>query len=256
MNNLHIQPILALKDNYIWAIIHQNSVLIIDPGDADPVLRFLKQKKLLPAGILITHHHWDHTNGIAQLKATYPNIPIYGPAKEKITAKTYGLQEGQQTNITNFPLFQAIDIPGHTLGHIAYHTDKILFCGDTLFAAGCGRIFEGTREQMFNSLQKIAALADDTQIYPAHEYTLHNLKFAHLIEPNNAAVKKRLVEVEALRKENKPTLPTTLALEKATNPFLRCDQPEIIDTVSKQAGYAITNVMDVFAYLREWKNRF
>ncbi len=220
-----ITPIPALKDNYIWAIINRtnNTVLIVDPGEAEPVNTFLHEHKLTLSGILLTHHHWDHTNGAASLSKQH-HVPVIGPEKDRIAGLTRAVHEGDEVNIAGFPLtFKVMEIPGHTLGHIAYYSPGMLFCGDTLFAAGCGRIFEGTPPQMFATLQKLAALPDDTNVYCAHEYTVNNLRFAEVVEPDNANIQKRMQKVRELREQQLPSLPSTLGEEKATNPFLRCD---------------------------------
>jgi len=235
-----ITPIPALKDNYIWAIMNRtnNTVLIVDPGEAEPVNAFLHEHKLTLAGILLTHHHWDHTNGVASLGKQH-HVPVIGPEKDRIAGLTRAVKEGDEVNIDGFPFtFKVMEIPGHTLGHIAYYSRGMLFCGDTLFAAGCGRIFEGTPPQMFATLQKLAALPDDTNVYCAHEYTVNNLRFAELAEPDNATIQKRMQKVRELRDQHLPSLPSTLGEEKATNPFLRCD------------------TVDEFTRLRKWKDDF
>ena len=252
-----IHPIPALKDNYIWAIIddRQQSAFIVDPGEAEPVEAFLHQHQLNLAGILITHHHWDHTNGISALKNN--SIPVFGPAKENIPSVTNKLHENDEVKLDHVPFtLRVIEIPGHTLGHIAYYAPGILFCGDTLFAAGCGRVFEGTMEQMYASLQKIAALPDDTKIYCAHEYTLNNLRFAKLVEPNNPRIDERIKQVELMREKNLPSLPSTLKEEKETNPFLRCESTEIIKNVTEKYNLQAAHSIDIFTALREWKNAF
>src|SRR5579863_6235973 len=216
MADIRIIPIPILKDNYVWTILdtQQNTALIVDPGDAIPVQYFLQQQNITLQGILITHHHWDHTNGIVALKKMY-DMPVYGPTKEKIAGLTTLVNEHDTINIAAFPHFQIIAIPGHTLGHVAYYANEILFCGDTLFAAGCGRLFEGTAAQMYDSLQKIAALPDTTKIYCAHEYTLNNLRFAELVEPGNKKINERIKQVTEIRDKNLPSLPSLLSEEKA-----------------------------------------
>lgn len=253
---MNIKPIRALKDNYIWAIVDdaQHVAIIVDPGDATPVNAFLREQQLTLAGILITHHHWDHCDGITELRSHY-SVPIYGPVKEKIVGVTEKVDEGDEINFDYLAL-KIVAIPGHTLGHIAYYSPGILFCGDTLFAAGCGRLFEGTAEQMVASLMKIAALPDDTKIYCAHEYTFNNLRFAQLVEPNNKKITERLQQVKTLRDQNLPTLPSLLGIEKETNPFFRCDSAELIANVEKYAGQKISNPVDVFSRLRHWKDTF
>lgn len=253
-----IQAIPSLQDNYIWAIVDtlQQKACIIDPGEAAPVNIFLSQNNLKLIALLITHHHWDHTDGIHLLKQAH-QIPVYGAMYSPNHEITLRLNEGEHIASNSCLLdFHVLAIPGHTLDHIAYYSPGLLFCGDTLFAAGCGKIFEGTAMQMYQSLQKIAALPDDTLIYCAHEYTLNNLYFAQTVEPENQAVSNRLKQVHALRQKNLPTLPSSLREEKQTNPFLRCHSPTLITQVEKFAGQPLKTVVDVFTWLRKWKNEF
>jgi hydroxyacylglutathione hydrolase len=260
MNNpskedIKIIPIAALKDNYIWALVDnaKQTAIIIDPGEATPVDAFLKHNGLSLLAILVTHHHWDHTNGISKLREEY-QVPVYGPASQMLTGLTNQVEENDEIRIDDFPkTFKVMKMPGHTLEHVAYYAPRILFCGDTLFASGCGRIFEGTAEQMYSSLQKIASLPDDTFIYCAHEYTENNLNFAKMVEPNNMNISKRAEEVKALREKKLPSLPSSLLNEKATNPFLRCESPEIKMEVEKYAGKKLDAPVDVFTWLRKWK---
>ena len=255
---MDIIPIPALRDNYIWTMIkpEDHTAWVIDPGDAAPVIDFLKQQKLTLKAILITHHHWDHTAGVAELREQQPT-PVYGSAKEKIADVTHLLKDEEDIHMEGCPLtFHVIAIPGHTLDHIAYYSPGLLFCGDTLFAAGCGRVFEGTPEQMYASLQKIAALPDDTRIYCAHEYTLNNLHFAEIVEPENTLIKQRITQVSELRNKNLPSLPSTLSEEKETNPFLRCDSPELIAQVETYANQTLHNPIEVFTWVRKWKDSF
>lgn len=252
----NIIAIPALKDNYIWAIVDDtsHSVIIVDPGDATPVIDFLKQKHLSLAAILITHHHWDHTNGVAEL-VNHFNVPVYGASKKNIPQVTNEVHDGDQISIGDLH-FQVLAIPGHTLDHVAYYAPDILFCGDTLFSSGCGRIFEGTPEQMYQTLQKLAALPADTKIYCGHEYTLNNLRFAQVIEPRNVEVDRRLQQIKLLRDNNLPSLPSLLSNEKKTNPFLRCDSPEVKTSVEKYAEQLLDNPVSIFTYLRKWKDQF
>lgn len=242
-----IKAIPALTDNYIWAINDESNqqTVIVDPGEAAPVIDFLQQERLRLAGILITHHHWDHTNGVAQLVTTF-SAPVFNAANSK-----------NQVVIPGFPYrFEVIRIPGHTLDHTAYYGDGNLFSGDTLFSAGCGRVFEGTPEQMYASLMKLAELPLDTRIYCGHEYTLSNLRFAQVVEPGNAMIKKRYEEMLALRNQGLPTLPSLLRVEKETNPFLRCGEREVIERVQEYAGMRLDDAVLVFTWLRKWKNEF
>ncbi len=225
--DLKIIPISALKDNYIWAIINKQTheAIVVDPGEVLPVNDFLKEYNLKLKAILLTHHHWDHTNGAEELKTEH-NVPVFGSKNENTPAATEFLQEPDVVNIEGFPELRVLNIPGHTLGHIAYYADGMLFCGDTLFSAGCGRLFEGTAKQMYQSLNKLAELPGDTKIYCGHEYTLKNLQFAEHVEPDNQAIQVRINTVTELRSKNLPSLPSTMKDELATNPFLRCKTVE------------------------------
>jgi hydroxyacylglutathione hydrolase len=253
---LNIYPVRAFKDNYIWVIHNHHFAAIVDPGDASPVLAYLRQYNLQPIAILNTHHHHDHIGGNKPLQQLF-NLPVYGPASENIPGMTHRLKEGDSVHLTALSLNLAIiDIPGHTAGHIAYYGANLLFCGDTLFACGCGRVFEGTPQQMYTSLQKLANLPADTLIYCTHEYTLANVRFARIVEDDNPALTQRAAEVEIQRLQELPTLPSTLATEKATNPFLRCDQPTLIKTASQHAGRMLLDPVSVFSEIRQWKDTF
>jgi hydroxyacylglutathione hydrolase len=246
-----IHSISAFQDNYIWALVNpdKRNAVIIDPGDAAPVLKFLNQHDLNLSAILITHHHYDHTNGITELIKHF-TVPVFGP-NENIAGLTQPVKEGDC--ILDFKI---LDIPGHTHHHIAYYANNILFCGDTLFTGGCGKIFEGTKEQMYSSLMKLAALPDETKIYCGHEYTLSNLQFAEKLEPNNLQIKARLAKVKTLRKNNQPSVPSLLSDEKETNPFLRCHSPELIHYIEQYTNRQLIKPIDVFAAIREYKNNF
>ena len=252
-----IYPISAFNDNYIWALLDESSkqATIVDPGDATPVLEFLNQNHLTLNAILITHKHHDHTGGIPALLSVFPNAPVFSNPIEQVGQTTQLVSDNDLITMNSHE-FRVIAIPGHTLGHIAYYCKPFLFCGDTLFTNGCGRIFEGTAEQMLSSLQKLTMLPDDTQVYCGHEYTLSNIKFALEVEPQNAQLQKRFEEAKRLRSENKPTVPSTLTLEKATNPFLRCNEPSVMEMVSRHVGKKLYSEVEVFAALREWKNAF
>ena len=260
---LQIHPIPAFRDNYIWIIHNNTHAVIVDPGDASTVIDYLQFNQLQLQAILITHHHSDHTGGNTLLLDRF-DVPIYGPKQETISTVSHPVQEDETVHIPTLSLaLEVIEIPGHTRGHIAYfgslqgHQERnILFCGDTLFACGCGRIFEGTPQQMYQSLQKLADLPEDTLVYCTHEYTLANIAFARTVEPNNIDLEKREHCTKQLRSENTPTLPTSIAIEKACNPFLRCHQPEIIKTTSQYAGKMLNEPIAVFTALREWKNNF
>lgn len=253
---IDIFPVRAFKDNYIWIIHNQQHALIIDPGDAAPVLAWVKQQQLQPIAILCTHHHHDHTGGIPALIQEFA-LPVYGPANEKIPGMTHPLTEGDTLHFPELSLeFSVLAIPGHTAGHIAYYGQNYLFCGDTLFACGCGRIFEGNPKQMFDSLQKLANLPDETRVYCTHEYTLANIRFARVVDADNPDLIELQNVVEEKLKQNIPSLPSTLATEKATNPFLRCNQPAIIHSASQYAGRRLNDPLSVFTVIRNWKNNF
>lgn len=254
----NISAIAALTDNYIWAISQpkQRDVLIVDPGEAKPVITYLEQHQGHLRGILITHHHGDHVNGVADLLA-YAPVPVFGPKHSPFSGITYRVEAGENRFFPDgFPNYDVLAIPGHTLDHIAYYADNTLFCGDTLFAGGCGRLFEGTAEQLYASLQKLAALPDSTKVYCAHEYTLSNLSFAQRVEPSNHLILERIQRVQILREQGIPSIPSSLSEEKQTNPFLRCDNPEIIQQVAKHAQEKLRNPLEVFTALRIWKNHW
>ena len=255
---LNIIPILAFEDNYIWTLRNNQYAIVVDPGDAVPVINYLEANKLTLLAILVTHHHRDHIGGINDLVELY-NTPVYGPRREKIPHLTFPLGEGDVIEFKEFN-FKAriVDIPGHTLGHIAYLWDGGMFCGDTLFTCGCGKVFEGTLEQLHHSLQRLASQPDETLVYCTHEYTEYNTPFAQICEPSNLALKQWVIDAEALRQQNLPTVPTTMRQEKATNPFLRCTQPEIIDHIEQQFGIKLPvgNEHAAFTALRKWRDLF
>jgi hydroxyacylglutathione hydrolase len=254
-----LQPIPAFRDNYIWSLFNESGdCLIVDPGDADPVSAFLAQKGFILRALLITHHHPDHTGGIAQLVEAH-DVPVYGPATEAIPCLTNPLQDEDTLQLFSPPLIsRVLAVPGHTAGHIAYYFSDMsppaLFAGDTLFAGGCGRLFEGTPAQMLASLDKFAALPNSTRLCCAHEYTLANLSFAQAVSPENTQVRERIEMVRQLRAAGRPSLPSTLAEEKATNPFLRVDDPGIQEVLESRG--AESNRISRFAELRRWKDSF
>jgi hydroxyacylglutathione hydrolase len=255
---LKVMPISAFKDNYIWLLANpiNRYCIVVDPGDAIPVLDALKKEDLTLSAILITHHHHDHTGGILALLEHYP-VPVYGPATESVPGVDHLLVEGDVVTVPSLDLtLRVMDIPGHTAGHIAYYGTNSLFCGDTLFAAGCGRLFEGTAEEMFDSLAKILDLPNDTLIYCAHEYTAANLRFAATVEPLNRDVQKRSREVAKMREKNCPTLPSVLQLEKLTNPFLRCHQDSVIRSAREHTKSQLMDSVEVFRAIRAWKDTF
>lgn len=254
---LSILPIPAFKDNYIWVILSNEikKAIVVDPGEALPVKLWLEKNDYELAAILITHHHFDHTNGISALLSNY-DVSVYGPENETINGKTDHVRNKSLIELSGFPPIQVIAIPGHTLGHVAYLIENHLFCGDTLFSAGCGRIFEGTPPQMYQSLQTLMTLPDDTLIYCGHEYTVANCRYAQVVEPNNQDIKDYLQQAISLRENERPTLPSSLALEKKVNPFLRCHLDDIKSNVAKHVNADLPDDLAVFARLREWKNQF
>lgn len=253
---VQIIPIPAFKDNYIWLLHNQHQAVVIDPGDAAPVIATLQAMQLTLNTILITHHHHDHIGGVTTLLKQYPEAKVYAPKLESYDFPHTAVAEPNVVNIDAFTInLEVIDVPGHTLGHIAYYIageTPVLFCGDTLFGAGCGRLFEGTPAQMYASLQKLAALPLNTKVYCTHEYTLHNLAFAMTLEPGNAELVKRQHDTCALREQNLVSLPSSIELELATNPFLRCNSPEI----KKNIGASDADSQQVFTAIRELRNHY
>ena len=256
-----IVPLTAFSDNYIWLLRRGSQAAVVDPGDAAPVLAYLRQQQLSLCAILATHHHADHIGGIAELLA-YSDAPVFGPAGEPIASLTHPLQPGEKVELPALgATFEIIGVPGHTRAHIAYYdrqheSDGALFCGDALFACGCGRIFEGTPMLMRHSLARLAALPETTRIYCAHEYTEANIRFALAVDPENPDLLLRAEEVAKLRAKNLPSLPTTLKVELAVNPFLRWSAPAVIAAAQRHSGRPVLQANDVFAAIREWKNGF
>ena len=256
MNNIDIVPVRAFQDNYIWVMRRGGNAAVVDPGDAQPVLDYLRAQKLALTAILNTHHHADHVGGNDGLLQHY-QVPVYGPYDERIATVSHRLREGDRFTLAAYGLeFSVLEIPGHTRTHIAFHGDGMLFCGDTLFACGCGRLFEGTPQQMHASLAKLAALPDATRIYCGHEYTLSNIRFAQAAEAANPELAKWERDASAQRARDEPTLPSTIAREKAANPFLRCDEPGVIAAASKHAGTPLKDPVSVLGTIRDWKNSF
>ncbi len=255
-----IHPIKAFSDNYIWAI-HQendNGLIVVDPGDAKPVIAYINANGLRLDAILITHYHHDHIGGVNELKNKY-HCPVYGSSYDNLECCDHYLSDQDRLNLWSGQLnFELLHVPGHTLGHIAYHDSqkKLLFCGDTLFRAGCGRMFEGEPEQFYHSLQTLAALAQDTQVYCTHEYTLSNLAFAQHIEPSNHDTKQLLQECKALREKGLVTLPSYLASELKCNPFLRCHIPSVSERVKQLANVNVKKEYEIFASMRRLKDNF
>jgi hydroxyacylglutathione hydrolase len=260
-NALSVLAVPAFKDNYLWLVHDGVNAAAVDPGDSGPILAALAAHRLTLTAILLTHHHADHIGGVPQLLSHAP-VPVFGPRNDRIAVVTEPLGEGDRVEVPGLAFsLRVLDVPGHTLGHIAYVHDTPgehwLFCGDTLFAGGCGRIFEGTPKQMADSLGKLAALPDDTSVYCAHEYTLANLRFASAVEPGNRQLRDRVEIDSAKRAAGEPTVPSTIGIEKATNPFLRYRQPEIVGSlVAAHKLEADPAPLAAFAALREWKNNF
>lgn len=254
-----ITPLNAFDDNYIWCIsdTQQKKAVVVDPGDAQAVLSYLDQQDFELMAILVTHHHYDHTNGINELIQNYPNIPIYGNHQSHYKGITHELIEGDLIEVLGQE-FQMLAIPGHTLDHVAFYDqyNQQLFCGDTLFLGGCGRVFEGTHEQMHQSLQKIMALPEHVKAFPAHEYSLANLAFASAVEPDNEDIKQAIKHIRIKRQQELPSLPTSLKQEALINPFLRCHVPTVIEAAELKSQGPLTHQADVFAVIREWKNQF
>jgi hydroxyacylglutathione hydrolase len=254
---IQISALPAFTDNYIWLLQDHRSqrCAVVDPGDAAPVEAWLDaHPDWVLSDILITHHHHDHVGGVERLKHI-SGATVYGPASENIPARDVALQDNDIASVLGWD-FDVYAVPGHTLGHIAYYHHGLLFCGDTLFAAGCGRLFEGTPDQMHHSLSRLAALPEDTLVYCTHEYTLSNLKFAAAVEPTNADIAARLEKVTQQRQNGVMTLPSTLALEKLTNPFLRTAETLVKQKVDERAGAQNRAPSEVFAALRAWKDKF
>lgn len=253
-------PLPAFEDNYIWMLAGDDgTTLVVDPGDAEPVLAAVAAGVHLTT-VLVTHHHSDHIGGLAALAAALPGLEIIAPHDERIPLATRRVGDGDRVRAAGID-FETLAVPGHTRSHIAFHAadaggTPLLFCGDTLFSLGCGRLFEGTPAQMIASLDRLAALPGNTRVCCTHEYTRANAAFALAVEPDNPALADRSSEVEALRRRGQPTLPVTLAQERATNPFLRCDEAAVRAAASARLGRPPADRVDTFAALREWKNVF
>jgi hydroxyacylglutathione hydrolase len=253
---LRVSPVSAFRDNYIWLIHNDRQAIAVDPGDAAPVEAFLKQNDLALVAVLATHHHADHVGGVVELIA-HRNIPVYGPERENIPTLTRRLKEGDRIQIPELGLeFAVFDIPGHTAGHIAYVGRGWLFCGDTLFACGCGKLFEGTPAQMTASLDKLVALPDDTLVYCGHEYTLANIRFARAVEPDSPILAEREQAEAAKRERGLPTLPSKIGIERLTNPFLRTSAASVATAASRHTGRTLVTPVEIFTAIREWKNHF
>jgi len=255
---LNVLCIPAFDDNYLWLItsVDNQYCAVVDPGDADPVLSKLNELNLKLSAILITHKHYDHVGGVEDLKQQFPEAVVYGPVNEGIKHIDINVGEGDKVDLTKLGLtFDVIEVPGHTEGHIAYFGYGALFCGDTLFAGGCGRVFSGTFEQLSVSLKKISLLPPETLVYCAHEYTLANLGFAKWVEPNNQLLIQRQIEEKRKRDDDLATVPSLLQVELNTNPFLRVKEDNVIAAARKWANRELNSDADVFTALRQWKDR-
>jgi len=264
-SSIKITVIKAFSDNYIWAIINNNSLALVDPGDANVCIEFIEKHQLKLGAILITHHHPDHTGGIEKLRSYCQNqqwpLTVYGPKNENIPFNNVKLVEKDTVDLADMSIsLQVIDLPGHTLGHIAYFTNNSnepsLFCGDTLFSGGCGRLFEGSPQQMLNSLTKLANLPENTKVYCAHEYTQANLKFALTVEPDNQALVDYSKRVNELRAQKQATIPTSIRVEKQVNPFLRSHEATVQASAMKFDNTPQTSAIDTFTAIRRWKDQF
>ena len=256
MSQYEVVPLRAFNDNYIWTIRDAHHAIVVDPGDAKPVIDYLAAEKLELLAVVITHHHADHIGGVKTLIASR-KIPVYAPHDPRVPEATQRLAEGESIVLPHFGIqLTVLEVPGHTSSHIAYHGDGLLFCGDTMFAAGCGRLFEGTPAQMHDSLSKFMRLPDDTRVYCAHEYTLANIRFARAADPANSALADWEARAKAMREVDAPTVPTTIALERATNPFVRCSEQGVITSASQHAGKPLSDPVSVLGAIREWKNNF
>jgi hydroxyacylglutathione hydrolase len=253
---MDVIPLRAFSDNYIWTLRDSGHAAVVDPGDARPVLDYLRSERLELVAIINTHHHADHVGGNVELLKHY-RVPVYGPHDERIREVTHRLGDGDKITLPHFGIeFQIFEIPGHTRSHIAFYGGGMLFSGDTLFAVGCGKLFEGTPQQMHDSLSKLIQLPDDTRVYCGHEYTLSNIRFARAADPDNAALRELEAKAAKLREQGQPTLPSSIGQEKATNPFVRVHEPALVQSASAHAGKQLTSPVAVLAAIREWKNQF
>jgi hydroxyacylglutathione hydrolase len=257
--HLNVRPVRAFSDNYIWLIESPRSpsqVVAVDPGDAAPVIVELQRSGASLAAILLTHHHPDHIGGVPELLRHWA-VPVIGPDDPRIAQRTLSVHDGERCELPELGLsFETLQVPGHTLSHIAFWGHGALFCGDTLFSAGCGRMFEGTPTQMNASLNKLRDLPPDTRMYCGHEYTAANLRFALTVDPGNGAALDYQYSVDRIRADGSPSLPSTVGLERQVNPFLRCDNPAVVTAAETHAGKALKQPAEVFGVLRAWKDQF
>lgn len=252
----HFEPVPAFSDNYVWLITDPPApaAVVVDPGEASTVLQVLRKRKLELAAVLLTHHHGDHVGGVDEILRAH-QVPVFGPAHENIATVDHPVEGGDLVPLPDLGLdLEVLDVPGHTAGHVAYRGPDFVLAGDTLFAGGCGRVFEGTPEQMHASLKSLANLPAETLIYCAHEYTIANLEFAREVEPYNEALAHRLEAAKTARAEGRPTVPSTVAEELETNPFLRCDQSAVIAAAENWSGLDVPTEVDVFTIIRSWKD--
>jgi hydroxyacylglutathione hydrolase len=255
---VNVITIPSFNDNYIWLIKDSQSqhCIVVDPGDATPVLEMVKSQSLIVDAIIITHKHYDHIDGVETLLSVLgEDIKLY--SKNKLFPQSIEVQENQTLHFfeERFSL-KVMEVPGHTLDHVVYYSEKLLFCGDTLFSGGCGRVFEGSHQQMFHALSRLANLPEDTKVYCAHEYTENNLTFAYAIEPKNKALLNYIQQVAKKRQLGLPTIPSNIGLEKTINPFLRCEQVELIDHLQNQLAMPLVAGLDTFTALRTYKDSF